>query len=124
MATKNVKENSTNQQNRKVLLMQCPVTFTLEVIGGRWKPLLIWHLKDGKKRYSELRKSLPQISEKMLIQQLRELEADGLVIRKAKEVVPPFVEYSLSKKGADLKALMDAMATWGMKYQRITNSEK
>lgn len=117
MATKNVKENSTNQQNRKVLLTQCPVTFTLEKIGGRWKPLLIWHLTDGKKRYNELRKSVPQISEKMLIQQLRDLEADGLVVRKAKEIVPPFVEYSLSKKGADLKALMDAMATWGMKYQ-------
>ncbi|MCU0428399.1 MAG: helix-turn-helix transcriptional regulator [Cytophagaceae bacterium] len=114
---KKVKESSTNQLNKRSIELQCPVTFTLSIIGGRWKPLLLWHLQDGKKRYSELKKVLPQISEKMLIQQLRELESDGLVNRMAKEVVPPYVEYSLSAKGKDMHQLLKAMAQWGIKYR-------
>lgn len=114
---KTIKENSTNQLNKKSINVQCPVTFTLDIIGGRWKPLLLWHLKGQTLRYSELKKALPQISEKMLIQQLKELEADGLVMRKAKDIVPPYVEYSLTKMGKDLHPLLDSMAAWGMKYR-------
>jgi DNA-binding HxlR family transcriptional regulator len=112
-----VKESSTNNQNRLSVLAKCPVTFTLEKIGGRWKPLIIWQLKESKMRYSELRKSLPAISEKMLIQQLKELETDEIVIREARPVVPPFVEYSLSDKGNEIRPILGAMAEWGIRNQ-------
>lgn len=109
-----VKESSTNQLNKRGALSSCPVTFTLNKIGGRWKPLLIWNLRDGKLRYNELRKAIPSISEKMLIQQLRELEQDELVVRHVMPVVPPHVEYDLSDKGKGLWPVLDAMAQWGM----------
>ena len=112
-----VKESSTNNFNRIAALHKCPVTFTLEKIGGRWKPLIIWQLKEGKMRYNELRKAIPLISEKMLIQQLKELEADQLIMRKAKPVVPPFVEYRLSSIGEEIKPILGAMADWGIRNQ-------
>jgi len=118
MATKStIKLNSTNQKNKKEMLSFCPVTFTLERIGGRWKPLILFHLKDGALRYSELRKAIPSISEKMLIQQLRELETDELVNRKVHPVVPPHVDYSLSAIGKELSPVLKAMAAWGLKHQ-------
>lgn len=111
-----LKISSTNQLNKTTVLTQCPVTFTLNKIGGRWKPLILWGLsKESKLRYNEIRKAIPAITEKMLIQHLKELENDKLVIRKALPVVPPFVEYSLSKSGKDIKPILDAMAKWGMK---------
>lgn len=106
------KTTSTNYSN-EAEVNKCPVSFTLGQIGGRWKPNILFHLLDGKKRYSELKKNLPHISEKILIEKLKELEADGLVSRKAKPVVPPFVEYELSKKGNSLKPVLDSIATWG-----------
>jgi DNA-binding HxlR family transcriptional regulator len=115
---KTIKENSTNQLNKKGALSKCPVTFTLEKIGGRWKSLIIYHLVDGKKRYNELRKSIPDISEKMLIQQLKELEKDDLILRQAMPVVPPHVEYSLTKTGKDIGPVLREMAAWGIKYNK------
>jgi DNA-binding HxlR family transcriptional regulator len=111
------KENSTNNFNRNHILEKCPVTFTMDKIGGRWKPLIIWNLQSGQKRYSDLRRSLPLISEKMLIQQLKELEQDALVIREAKPVVPPHVEYRLSEIGKEMAPILSAMAEWGIKNQ-------
>ena len=110
-----VKENSTNSINKRETLITCPVTITLNKIGGRWKPLILFHLSKEKKRYSELRRSIPAITEKMLIQHLRELETDNLIKRMAMPVVPPHVEYSLTKKGKDLSPILEAMADWGMK---------
>ncbi|KAF0200030.1 MAG: hypothetical protein FD170_3824 [Bacteroidetes bacterium] len=107
-----VKESSTNQLNKKLALNVCPVTYTIEKIGGRWKPLIIYNLLSGKKRYSELRRLIPAITEKMLIQQLKQLEADKLIERKALPVVPPFVEYNLSSSGLKLKNVLDAMVLW------------
>lgn len=111
-----IKESSTNQANKKAVLDKCPVTFTLEKIGGRWKPLLLYHLTSGKKRYSELKKLVPLISEKMLIQHLRELEQDKLVARKVLPVVPPHVEYDLTKEGKAMGPILMAMAQWGLKH--------
>lgn len=108
------KTSSTNYSNLKEV-NKCPVSFTLSLIGGRWKPLILWQLSTGVKRYNEIKKGMPTISEKMLIEKLRELEADGLVQRKAKAVVPPYVEYSLSKKGQSLKTILTEMAQWGIK---------
>jgi DNA-binding HxlR family transcriptional regulator len=112
-----IKETSTNNRNRQAVLNKCPVTFTLEKIGGRWKPLILWQLKEGKMRYSEIRRALPLISEKMLIQQLRELETDQLVVREARPVIPPYVEYQLSPRGNEIKPILAAMAEWGLKHQ-------
>ena len=107
-----VKESSNNQLNKKSALNVCPVTYTLGKIGGRWKPIIIYNLLSGKKRYSELRRLIPAITEKMLIQQLKQLEADKLIERKALPVVPPFVEYSLTASGMKLRNVLEAMIMW------------
>ncbi|NOU47023.1 MAG: helix-turn-helix transcriptional regulator [Bacteroidales bacterium] len=107
-----IKESSTNQINRQKSLTQCPVTYTLDKIGGRWKPIIIFNLLNGTRRYSELKKLIPAITEKMLIQHLKQLEADNLVIRKAYPVVPPFVEYSLTDSGKALNQVLGAMVAW------------
>lgn len=110
-----IKEASTNNENRKAITVACPVSFVLEKIGGRWKPLILWNLKNGKLRYSELKKAIPPITEKMLIQHLKQLEADKLVIRKVVEVMPPHVEYCLTDSGAELLPALDVLADWGMR---------
>lgn len=108
-----IKESSTIQQNKQIVQNECPVTFTLEKIGGRWKPLILFNLQNGTLRYGQLKKRIPAITEKMLIQHLRELEADQLVCRKAQPVVPPHVEYSLTPVGETLGPILNAMAIWG-----------
>jgi DNA-binding HxlR family transcriptional regulator len=114
------KLSSTNQYNKQTILNQCPVTFTLNKIGGRWKPLILWQLQNSSKlRYNELRKAIPQISEKMLIQNLKELELDEIIERHAREVVPPFVEYVLSDKGRAISPILSAMAVWGLENQKV-----
>lgn len=107
-----IKETSTIQENKRYALDQCPVTYLMEKIGGYWKPIILYHLANDTKRYSELRRAIPAITEKVLIQQLKQLEADGLVIREAKPVVPPFVTYKLSASGKGLMSVIDAMAAW------------
>lgn len=109
-----IKESSTQQLNRQIALNACPVTFTLELIGGKWKPLILYQLMGGVKRYGQIKKAIPHITEKMLIQHLRELEADGLIKRDVKPVVPPHVEYELSENGLTLTPILDAMARWGL----------
>ncbi len=116
-----IKETSTNQDNRKNTLAQCPVTYTLEKIGGRWKPIIIYNLLSGTRRYSELKKLIPAITEKMLIQHLKQLEADNLVQRKAKPVIPPFVEYCLTDAGKELRPVLEAMIDWANKNRAVTN---
>ena len=108
-----IKQSSTNQENKQILQNFCPVTLTLEKIGGRWKPLILYNLRMGAMRYGQLKRSIPAITEKMLIQHLRELEAGGLVSREAKAVVPPHVEYSLSETGRTLEPVLNGMAEWG-----------
>jgi DNA-binding HxlR family transcriptional regulator len=111
-----IKESSTNNQNKQRIFTKCPVTYTINLIGGRWKPIILYQLLDGEKRYSEIRKNIPMITEKMLIQHLRELEADHLIRRKALPVVPPHVSYSLTRTGIELQPILKAMAEWGMKH--------
>ncbi len=94
----------------------CQLEKTLHLIVGKWKTVLLWHLSSGKKRYGELKKLIPQVSEKMLIQSLRELTLDKLVIRKVYPEIPPHVEYALSRKGKSLAPLICALNTWGKKH--------
>lgn len=109
-----VKESSTIQENKKQAYTECPITYVMEKIGGYWKPIIIFNLLDGTKRYSEIKRAMPQITEKVLIQHLKQLEEDGIVIRKAKPVVPPYVEYALSKSGRKLYPVLHAMAVWAV----------
>ncbi|MET0393864.1 MAG: helix-turn-helix domain-containing protein [Chitinophagaceae bacterium] len=109
-----IKESATRYANKRQSVLECPVSYVISKIGGHWKPLIIYHLLSAERRYSELRKAIPTITEKMLIQHLKELEADGLVIRKAKPVVPPYVTYKLSPSGLALYPVMRAMGEWAI----------
>ncbi len=91
----------------------CPVTATVSVVGGKWKPIILWILFQDTHRFSELKRFIPKITQKMLTQQLRELEADGMVHREVYPVVPPKVEYSLTPKGRSLGPILKAMEAWG-----------
>lgn len=95
------------------LNVNCPVAATLELIGGKYKALILWHLSGKVLRFSELARLVPEATPKMLTQQLRELEADGLIARKIYPVVPPKVEYSLTELGASLFPILKAMYAWG-----------
>lgn len=101
----------------------CPVEATLELIGGKYKALILWHLSQGVLRYSQLRSRLAGITPKMLTQQLRELEARDLVRREVYPVVPPKVEYSLTELGRSLMPILVAMRDWGSGYLRQASKE-
>ena len=94
----------------------CPVEATLEVIGGKWKGVILYHLLERPYRFGELRKTMPTITQHMLTKQLRELEADGIVHREVFPEVPPKVEYSLTEVGESLREILGLMRDWGRKH--------
>lgn len=96
----------------------CPVNATITLIGGKYKALILWNLTRKTLRFSELRREAPAATPKMLTQQLRELEADGLVTREVFPVVPPKVEYSLTELGKSIRPVLEAMYGWGNGYLR------
>jgi DNA-binding HxlR family transcriptional regulator len=103
----NVKQDVANQD--------CPITATLSLIGGRWKTLILYQLTTQTRRFGEICVRIPSISRKVLTEQLRELERDGLIVRKQFNETPPRVEYSLSEMGKALSPVFDEMAVWGLK---------
>lgn len=96
----------------------CPVRTSLEVLGGKWKLLVISHLLDAPRRYGELRRLIPDVTEKMLIQVLRELETHGLVHRTVHQTVPPRVDYSLTEQGRLVQPVFEQLLSWGQAYLR------
>ncbi len=92
------------------------VQTTLKVLGGKWKILILWHLKDQTRRFSELKRLMPEITEKILIQQLRELEKDGIVNRNVYSDVPPKVEYSFTDYGRSLEPVLQVLCNWGEEH--------
>ncbi|MBT2756728.1 helix-turn-helix transcriptional regulator [Mesobacillus foraminis] len=97
----------------------CEKELTLSVIGGKWKMLILWHLgREGTKRFGELKSLMPGITQRMLVNQLRELEEDRIVERKVYPVVPPKVEYSLTEQGESLMPILDSMYEWGKTYMK------
>jgi DNA-binding HxlR family transcriptional regulator len=100
-------------------LEECPVRTALSVIGGKWKPVVAYYLLQGTKRFGELRRLIPDATQKMLTQQLREMERDGVVARKIYHEVPPKVEYSLTKYGFTLRPVMAELCEWGERHRSI-----
>lgn len=91
----------------------CPVEVTLKIIGGKWKCVILWWLRRGTKRFGELKQLIPEITQQVLTQQLRELEADGLIHRQAYREAPPRVEYSLTAHGETVRPITELMCDWG-----------
>ncbi len=102
----------------------CHMELTLDLIGGKWKSLILWHLGENTLRFSDLRRTMPGITQKMLTQQLRELERDGLVRRFVYTQVPPKVEYSLTGSGRTLLPILDTLYQWGVGYAGDDESVK
>ncbi|MCM2358957.1 MAG: helix-turn-helix transcriptional regulator [Geobacteraceae bacterium] len=112
------------QQVREKLLYRgkeysCSVEVTLAIIGGKWKPAILWHLKRRTMRFSELQRRFPETTRKMLTQQLRELEEDGLIHREVYPQVPPKVEYSFTEKGRSVNPVLDLMYEWGKEFIKM-----
>ncbi|WP_027183753.1 winged helix-turn-helix transcriptional regulator [Desulfovibrio inopinatus] len=103
----------------------CTVELALQVLGGKWKPIILWHLGcDGTLRFSELKRIMPNITQKMLTQQLRELETDDMVSRKVYPQVPPKVEYSLTELGRSVMPVLESLGAWGKQFEDIHRQEK
>lgn len=101
---------------KKSKAYSCGLEAALAVIGGKWKCLILWNLSRGSRRFGELRRLVNGISEKMLIQELKEMELDGIVIRKDFGEIPPRVEYSLTPFGLELRAVLRPLCDWGTKH--------
>ncbi len=101
----------------------CPVEATLDLIGGKYKALILWHLSEGKMRFSELHRAITGATAKMLTQQLRELETHRLIHREVFPIIPPKVEYSLTELGKTLMPVLTSMRDWGANYLRAKNVE-
>jgi DNA-binding HxlR family transcriptional regulator len=102
----------------KMSIADCPVKATIDVIGGKWKPLILRCLKDGPQRFGELRRQIDGATQKVLTEQLRELEEDEIVERRIQGRTPPLrVEYSLSQHGATLRPLLNLMCDWGLEHR-------
>ncbi|MFI5136955.1 MAG: winged helix-turn-helix transcriptional regulator [Sphingobacteriales bacterium] len=112
-----MKKNKMKRYKLDGTYFYCPVDLTLSVIGGRWKGLVFWNLRENTKRFGELKKILVGINDKMLTQVLRDLEKNGVVNRKVYEVIPPKVEYSLTNEGKKLLPVMELMSNWGQKFE-------
>jgi DNA-binding HxlR family transcriptional regulator len=105
-----------NLMRNEIYQYGCPVEATLDVIGGKWKGVILYKLLEQPRRFSELKRELPTITQRMLTLQLRELEEDGIVHREIYKEIPPRVEYSLTEFGKTLKPILIAMLTWGDQY--------
>ncbi len=110
--TENIREGAMNVRRHEC----CPMEATLDVIGGRWKGVILYHLLDGEKRFGELRRLLPDVTQRMLTLQLRELEEDEVIHREIYKQIPPKVEYSLTELGRSLEPTIALMCCWGERY--------
>ncbi|QKF66178.1 transcriptional regulator, HxlR family [Arcobacter venerupis] len=110
-----------SENNEDLKVEKCPVETALDVLAGKWKILILWYLRSETKRFNELQKLLPRTTQKMLIQKLRELEEDGIIHREVYPVVPPKVEYSLTKYGETLKPIIKQLYLWGEIHKERVN---
>lgn len=96
---------------------ECPVRVTAEILGGKWKAMILFHLRDGTRRFGQLQRRIPGASKKMLTQKLRELEREEIVRRRVYAEVPPRVEYSLTRYGRTLEPILERMSRWGERHR-------
>jgi len=102
-----------NLEKKSSEVSECPVTYTMRMIGGKWKPIILYLISKGVNRFGVLQRGIEGISKQMLTKQLREMEDDGILHREIFAEIPPRVEYSISEKGKSLFPIIDAMRTWG-----------
>ena len=114
-----VKQSSTRNQNKDIAELTCPITYVMNKIGGHWKSIILYYLIAGPKRYSELRRAIPAITEKMLAQHLKQLREDNLINRKVVQEMPPITIYSLTPSGKKLGPILMAMADWAIKDNKL-----
>lgn len=114
-----IKETSTNFANKQALADECPETYASNIIGGQWTLVICSWLLEGKLRFSELKKNLPNITERMLTLQLRKLEENKIISRTVYAEVPPRVEYELTAIGYELKPIIKALENWGGKHKAL-----
>jgi len=114
-----IKETSTNFVNKKALARECPELYASQIIGGQWALAICCYLINGKHRFGELKKCIPNITERMLTLQLRKLEANKIVTRTVYAEVPPRVEYELTPVGYELKPVIEALAKWGERHKAL-----
>ena len=123
-----VKEHSTLQQNRQTSEMLCPITYAMNKIGGHWKAIILYYLMAGPKRYGELKKAIPAITEKMLAQHLKQLQEDELITKDVQQLKPLITIYSLTPVGEQLSPVLLGMADWAMKvsdkFQHLMKIDK
>ncbi len=112
----NGEKNKVNNENSGEEEHMCSVEAAINEIGGKWKPLVLYSLKDGKQRFSEINNKLPNITQRMLTKTLRELESDEIIHRKVYAEVPPRVEYRLTAKGDSVMPILDSLCQWGKDY--------
>jgi len=115
----NINISSLSREEIEEKLKNCPITFAVDRIGGKWKPIILHRIKVGVNRFGQLQKAIPLVSKQMLTAQLRELEADNLIDRKVFAEVPPRVEYTISKNGETVFPLLDAIEKWGRSQQTV-----
>jgi DNA-binding HxlR family transcriptional regulator len=115
-----IKASSTNQHNRKTLNDFCGVMYAIDILGGRWKLMILYKLEKKTMRFLELKKKLPEISDRMLTLHLRELEKDGMVRREVFAEVPPRVEYSLTESAMELIPVWQQLEKWGLRHRDLT----
>ncbi len=118
------KTTSTNYENQKILEMSCGLSYGVELISKRWTVNILWSINNDLLRYGEIKRSIPGISEKMLTQRLRDMEFDGIILRKDFKTIPPHVEYSLTEAGSMLIPVLKGLCNWGSNVRGITRQEK
>ena len=106
------------KKQKPTLIFNCPVEAALHAIGGKWKPVIVWHLSHREHRFGELKRAIPRVTEKVLIEQLRQLEDSGVIHRHVVETIPPAVTYSLTEHGVALKKSIRSLSKWGQRTRR------
>lgn len=118
-----IKETSTNFENKRVLADECSEVYAANIIGGQWSLVICSWLLQGKMRFGELKKSIPNITERVLTLQLRKLEKDNIIIRKIYAEVPPRVEYELTEIGYELRPIIQQMEDWGKRHKNLMSKK-
>lgn len=115
-----IKETSTNFENKRALAEECPEVYAANIIGGQWSLVICSWLLQGKMRFGELNKAIPNVTERMLALQLRKLEKDNIITRKVYAEVPPKVEYELTEIGYELSPIIRQMEDWGKRHKELS----